>query len=68
MKYRALGNTGLSVSTIAQNDIPETVREHYKVLSHHASECIQCGQCEENCPFGVAIINQMELAAGKFGY
>ena len=54
--------------TIAQNDIPETVREHYKVLTHHASECIACGQCETNCPFGVAIIEQMEKAAEKFGY
>ena len=54
--------------TIAQNDIPETVREHYKVLPHHASECIACGQCETNCPFGVAIIEQMEKAAERFGY
>ena len=54
--------------TIAQNEIPETVREHYKTLSHHASECIQCGQCETNCPFGVVIIEQMEKAAEKFGY
>ena len=54
--------------TIAQNEIPETVREHYKVLPHHASECIQCGQCEQNCPFGVAIIDQMEKTAKKFGY
>lgn len=54
--------------TIAQNDIPETVREHYKVLQHHASECIACGQCETNCPFGVAIIEQMEKAAERFGY
>lgn len=54
--------------TIAQNDIPETVREHYKVLTHHASECIACGQCETNCPFGVAIIEQMEKAAERFGY
>lgn len=54
--------------TTAQGEIPETVREHYKVLSHHASECIQCGQCEPNCPFGVSIIEQMEKAAERFGY
>lgn len=54
--------------TIAQGDVPETVREHYKVLPHHASECIACGQCEANCPFGVAIIEQMEKAAERFGY
>lgn len=50
------------------NDIPETVREHYKVLAHHASECIGCGQCETNCPFGVAIIEQMQKAVERFGY
>lgn len=54
--------------TTAQGEIPETVREHYKVLPHHASECIQCGQCEPNCPFGVSIIEQMEKAAERFGY
>lgn len=54
--------------TTAQEEIPETVREHYKVLPHHASECIQCGQCEQNCPFGVSIIVQMEKTAERFGY
>lgn len=54
--------------TNAQDDVPETVREHYKVLPHHASECIECGQCEENCPFGVAIIEQMQKAVERFGY
>lgn len=49
-------------------DIPETVREHYKVLTHHASECIGCGQCETNCPFGVSIIEQMQKAKERFGY
>lgn len=54
--------------TTAQGEIPETVREHYKVLPHHAAECIQCGRCEQNCPFGVAIIEQMQKAAARFGY
>ncbi|MDD6209780.1 MAG: aldo/keto reductase [Bacteroidales bacterium] len=54
--------------TIAQNNIPETVREHYKTLTHHASECIQCGKCEKNCPFGVDIIGHMQKAADRFGY
>lgn len=54
--------------TEAQGMIPETVREHYKALAHHASECVECGACEKRCPFGVEIINGMRLAAGKFGY
>lgn len=49
-------------------DVPETVREHYKVLSHHASECLACGACETRCPFGVRIVESMRKAVGRFGY
>lgn len=52
----------------AQNAMPETVREHYKALSHHASDCIGCGACEKRCPFGVAIRENMEKAVQAFGY
>lgn len=54
--------------TVAQGEIPETVREHYKALPHHASECVACGACETRCPFGVEIIKGMALAAERFGY
>ncbi|MBD5312576.1 MAG: 4Fe-4S binding protein [Bacteroides sp.] len=54
--------------TKAQGMIPETVREHYKALKHHASECIACGACERRCPFGVSIIEGMKLATERFGY
>lgn len=52
----------------AQGELPETVREHYKVLSHHASECIQCGACESRCPFNVSIRENMKKATLVFGY
>ncbi len=52
----------------AQKEIPETVREHYKELKHHAGECIKCGRCEKNCPFHVNIIMKMEEAVEIFGY
>lgn len=51
-----------------QNEIPETVREHYNLLPHHASECIKCGVCETRCPFGVAIRDNMTKAAQIFGF
>jgi len=54
--------------TIAQNGVPETVREHYAVLEHHAGECIGCGACETRCPFGVPIRENMKKAAETFGY
>lgn len=52
---------------LAQGGIPETVREHYKVLKHHAGECIGCGQCETRCPFAVPIREKMKQAAELFG-
>ena len=50
----------------AGEKIPETVREHYAVLEHHASECIKCGACEKRCPFGVAIRENMTKAQEVF--
>ena len=54
--------------TVAQGEIPETVREHYKSLEHHAGECIKCGVCETRCPFGVKVRENMEKAESVFGY
>lgn len=54
--------------SLAQGEIPETVANHYKLLEHHAGECVECGRCESNCPFGVKIIEKMRTAKGLFGY
>lgn len=53
---------------IAEGKVPETVRDHYRLLDHHASDCIQCGACEPRCPFKVSIIEGMEKAKEIFGY
>lgn len=49
------------------NDVPPLVRNHYLSLEHTADECIGCGICEGNCPFGVSIIERMQQAAELFG-
>lgn len=54
--------------TRAAGSVPETVREHYKALEHHAGDCVQCGACEKRCPFGVAIRENMKRALRTFGY
>ncbi len=51
----------------AQGQMPETVREHYALLPHHAGECVACGACEKRCPFSVSIIENMKRAAELFG-
>ena len=66
---------GISVASVtkfynlarAQGGVPETVREHYALLSHKADECVACGACETRCPFGVPIIENMKQAAALFG-
>lgn len=51
----------------AQGEIPETVREHYAELEAKGGDCIECGQCEERCPFEVEIIENMRSASEMFG-
>ena len=51
----------------AQGEVPETVRGHYEALTAKASDCIACGKCEKNCPFGVKIIEHMKKAVEIFG-
>lgn len=53
--------------TKAQNSVPETVREHYAALRHHAGECVKCGACEKRCPFKVTVIQNMQKAVKVFG-
>lgn len=57
----------LNLAKSAKNNIPETVRNHYELLKHHAVECIQCGTCEKRCPFGVNIRANMKEAHKIFG-
>lgn len=52
----------------AQGEVPETVREHYGLLAHHAGECIQCGACETRCPFEVSIMENMKAAKEVFSF
>ncbi len=51
---------------LIQEDIPETLKNHYDLLEHHAIDCIACGVCMKNCPFGVDIINKMKQAVVLF--
>lgn len=51
---------------LIQEEVPETLKNHYELLAYHANECIECGQCMKNCPFGVDIIGKMKQAAELF--
>ena len=50
-----------------QPKLPATLRSHYDLLEHHASECTGCRACEARCPFGVPIAEKMTRTAELFG-
>lgn len=49
-----------------QETVPDTVMEHYWALSATADDCLMCGRCEPNCPFGVNIRENMKKARAVF--
>jgi len=49
----------LDIARLDKNNIPPTVKSHYRNLDHKGDECTKCGQCQERCPFDVPIIQNM---------
>ena len=49
-----------------QDEVPASVREHYRALAVHADACVACRACEPRCPFGVPIAERMAQAAALF--
>lgn len=49
-----------------QETVPDTVMEHYWALPATADDCLMCGRCEPNCPFGVKIRENMKRAREVF--
>ena len=48
------------------NDEKEEILTAYAALQAKASECVECGDCMERCPFEVGIIAKMRTAAEVF--
>lgn len=60
-------NKYLDIARLDEDNIPPSIRSHYAGLSHSGGDCIACGSCEERCPFGVHIIENMAAAHRIFG-
>ena len=57
----------LDIARLDQDHVPPSVRSHYQGLNATGKDCIACGSCEERCPFGVAIIQNMAEAEQLLG-
>ena len=55
-------NKYLDIAKLDTGNIPPSIKSHYKHLSQRGSDCVECGNCEERCPFGVPIIANMKKA------
>jgi Predicted oxidoreductases of the aldo/keto reductase family len=58
----AMVNKYLDIAMLDTNNIPPSIRQHYKSLSANGADCIACGNCEDKCPFQVPIIKNMNCA------
>lgn len=52
---------------VMQDEVPDSLREHYRALDATAADCAACRACEERCPFGVKIADKMGKATELFG-
>lgn len=52
---------------VLQEEVPASLKAHYRELSKKAGDCIGCGGCEKRCPFGVSVIEKMQKAKALFG-
>jgi predicted aldo/keto reductase-like oxidoreductase len=52
--------------TIGQYGLYDHLRADYGALPVKASDCIECGDCMERCPFGVDVISKMEQTVELF--
>lgn len=46
--------------------VTPTLQAHYDALTQHGGDCIQCGNCERQCPFAVPVMDRMKKAVELF--
>ncbi len=54
-------------SSQAARDTTNRLYNHFIKESEKPSSCIECGQCEDKCPQGIAIIDELKNVGETFG-
>jgi predicted aldo/keto reductase-like oxidoreductase len=52
-------NKYLDIAKLYANEIPPSIKSHYRNLGNKGGECINCGHCEDRCPFAVPVMKNM---------
>jgi predicted aldo/keto reductase-like oxidoreductase len=59
-------NKYLDIAELNKNNIPASIKQHYRSLPATGVDCTECGNCEEKCPFAVPVIENMKRATKLF--
>jgi len=59
--------TATRITDTAGYGVTDNIISEYDALSVKASDCTECGECMERCPFGVDVISNMTRAVDIFG-
>jgi predicted aldo/keto reductase-like oxidoreductase len=57
----------LDIALLDKNNIPPSIKQHYRSLPANGADCTSCGNCEDKCPFSVPIIENMKYVADLLG-
>jgi predicted aldo/keto reductase-like oxidoreductase len=59
---------GRTISLLEQGkrELTDEIRTSYTELANDASDCIECRQCSDRCPFGVDVVAKMDEAVTLF--
>ena len=57
----------LMVNYLRKYDLGEWAKGRYAGMAHHAGDCIDCGKCEERCPYELPIREMLKDVAKEFG-
>ena len=60
-------NRILDIASLDKKNLPADLIGQYQSLKAHGSDCLECGSCEERCPFSVKVTEKMTEAAVLFG-
>lgn len=60
-------NKYLDIARLSPDNVPPSIKSHYGALPDRGGDCIKCGSCENRCPFGVPVIENMAEAEKLLG-
>lgn len=57
----------LMANYLRKYDLADWARERYLAMPHLAGECVECGVCEERCPYDLPIREMLKDVVSVFG-